>query len=78
MSPKENIEHGEHEDEWGGYFIIKGNEKLIRMLLMNRRNYPISVQRSTWKNRGPHFSDMGIMLRCVKTDQTATVRKQIS
>lgn len=75
MTPKQLISKGEHENEWGGYFIIKGHEKLIRMLLMTRKNFPITVQRSTWKDRGQNFSDLGIMVRSVRTDQTTTVRE---
>lgn len=73
MSPKELVEHGEHEQEWGGYFVVKGHERLIRMLIMTRRNFPIGVKRSTWKARGALFSDLGVMIRCVKEDQTSTV-----
>ncbi|KAF6208467.1 hypothetical protein GE061_016923, partial [Apolygus lucorum] len=71
LDPSELIEHQEHTDEWGGYFIIKGYEKLVRMLLMTRRNYPIAVQRSSWKSRGRGFSDIGVLIRSVKPDQTA-------
>nr|CAD7405467.1 unnamed protein product [Timema poppensis] len=72
LSPKELITKSEHEDEWGGYFIIKGHERLIRMLLMTRRNYPIAVNRPTWKNRGKYFSDLGVIVRCVAEDETST------
>ncbi|XP_076280843.1 RNA polymerase I subunit Rpl135 [Lasioglossum baleicum] len=72
MSPKELVSHGEHEQEWGGYFIIKGLERLIRMLLMTRRNYPIAIRRSGWKARGVQFSDLGLLLRSVRDDNTAT------
>lgn len=74
MTPAELVSHGEHEQEWGGYFIIKGHERLIRMLLMTRRNYPIAVKRPSWKSRGNLFSEFGIMIRCVMEDQTSTVR----
>ncbi|CAG2054315.1 unnamed protein product [Timema podura] len=73
LSPKELIAKSEHEDEWGGYFIVKGHERLIRMLLMTRRNYPIAVNRPTWKNRGKYFSDLGVIVRCVAEDETSTV-----
>ncbi|KAK2584036.1 hypothetical protein KPH14_006488 [Odynerus spinipes] len=71
MSPSELISHGEHEQEWGGYFIVKGHERLIRMLLMTRRNYPIAIRRSGWKTRGIQFSDLGLLLRSVRDDNTA-------
>jgi DNA-directed RNA polymerase I subunit RPA2 len=67
------IAKGEHAEEFGGYFIIGGHERLIRMLQMTRRNYPFTVTRAAWKQRGLLFSDMGVMIRCVKDDQTATV-----
>lgn len=73
LTPKQLVERGEHENEWGGYFVMKGHEKLIRMLLMTRKNFPIAVQRNTWRDRGQHFGDTGIMVRTVRTDQTATV-----
>ncbi|KAL1139343.1 hypothetical protein AAG570_006327, partial [Ranatra chinensis] len=71
LTPAELIKHGEHADEWGGYFIVKGLERLVRMLLMTRRNYPITVKRSTWKQRGASFSDLGVLIRCVKEDHTS-------
>ncbi|KAL6447618.1 hypothetical protein ACFW04_000064 [Cataglyphis niger] len=72
MSPKELVTHGELEQEWGGYFIVRGIERLIRMLIMTRRNYPIAIKRSNWKACGEHFSDLGIFLRSVQEDNTAT------
>lgn len=66
--PEQLIEHGEHDSEWGGIFIIKGNEKIIRMLLMARRNFPVAIKRSTWKDRGVNFSDIGVYIRCVRDD----------
>ncbi|XP_014601550.1 PREDICTED: DNA-directed RNA polymerase I subunit RPA2 [Polistes canadensis] len=72
MNPSELIAHNEHEQEWGGYFIIKGHERLIRMLLMSRRNYPIAIRRSGWKARGAQFSDLGLLLRSVRDDNTSS------
>ncbi|KAL0271895.1 UNVERIFIED_CONTAM: hypothetical protein PYX00_005060 [Menopon gallinae] len=71
LKPAELIQHNEHEDEWGGYFILSGHERLIRMLLITRRNYPIAVSRKSWKGRGQMFSDKGILLRSVADDETS-------
>jgi DNA-directed RNA polymerase beta subunit len=38
MSPAELVKHHEEQNEAGGYFIINGNEKLVRMLTVSRRN----------------------------------------
>lgn len=70
-TPEEMVKHGEHDSEWGGIFIVKGNEKIIRMLLMSRRNFPIAIKRTSWKNRGANFSEIGIMIRSVREDETS-------
>ncbi|XP_053619666.1 DNA-directed RNA polymerase I subunit RPA2 [Plodia interpunctella] len=72
LSPEELVQHNEHADEWGGYFIVKGHERLARMLLVTRRNYPVAIKRPSWKMRGNLFSEYGILVRCVKSDQTNT------
>ncbi|CRK88797.1 CLUMA_CG002625, isoform A [Clunio marinus] len=72
LTPKEMVEKHEHESDWGGYFVVKGNEKLIRMFLMTRRNYPLSLKRSTWVNRGKFFSEYGILIRTTSLDHTST------
>lgn len=48
-----------HEQEMGGYFIVNGIEKVIRMLIMPRRNYPIAMSRPKWKNRGQGYTQYG-------------------
>ena len=70
LSPEELIAKGEQETEWGGYFVIGGHERLLRMLQTSRRNYPIAMQRPSWKNRGKNFSDLGISIDCSKPDLT--------
>ncbi|XP_052246155.1 DNA-directed RNA polymerase I subunit RPA2-like [Dreissena polymorpha] len=72
LSPAQLIKHGEEEEEMGGYFIINGIEKVIRMLVLPRRNFPMCVQRPSWKGRGPMFTDYGVMMRCVMNDHSAT------
>ena len=71
-SPKEMVEQGEHEQEWGGYFVVKGHEKILRMISAIRKNYPLTVKRESWKRRGKLFTDMGVFIRCVKEDMSST------
>lgn len=72
LTPKQLIEKGEEEEEFGGYFIINGIEKIMRLLIVQRRNYPLALARTSWKTRGKMFSEYGVTVRCVKADQTAT------
>uniref|UniRef100_A0A1A8I9F1 DNA-directed RNA polymerase subunit beta n=1 Tax=Nothobranchius kuhntae TaxID=321403 RepID=A0A1A8I9F1_NOTKU len=71
MSPKELVKHHEEAEEMGGYFIVNGIEKVIRMLIMPRRNYPIAMSRPKWKSRGQGYTQFGISMRCVKEEHTA-------
>ncbi|XP_068183212.1 DNA-directed RNA polymerase I subunit RPA2 [Antennarius striatus] len=71
MSPKELVDHHEEAEEMGGYFIVNGIEKVIRMLIMPRRNYPIAMSRPKWKSRGQGYTQYGISMRCVKEEHTA-------
>ncbi|GLH02551.1 DNA-directed RNA polymerase I subunit RPA2 [Gryllus bimaculatus] len=70
LSPKDLIEKEEHDDDWGGYFIIQGHERMIRMLMVTRRNYPLSLKRPSWQSRGKLFSEFGVLIRCAQDDET--------
>lgn len=72
MNPGQLVKVGEHENEWGGYFVVKGNERLIRMLIQTRKNYPIALKRGSWKDRGKLFSDVGVIIRSEMPDHTTT------
>ncbi|CAE6454657.1 unnamed protein product [Rhizoctonia solani] len=61
----------EEPEEFGGYFIINGNERLIRYLILPRRNHVISIIRNSFMNRGPSFTPYGVSIRCVRPDQTS-------
>ncbi|KAK3108488.1 hypothetical protein FSP39_008990 [Pinctada imbricata] len=72
LPPAELIDKGEEAEEMGGYFICNGNEKVIRMLILQRRNYPMCMTRPSWKNRGSQYTEYGVSMRCVRPDQTGT------
>lgn len=45
--------------EMGGYFIINGIEKVIRMMIMPRRNFPLAMIKPKWKSKGPGYTQYG-------------------
>ncbi|PSN64243.1 DNA-directed RNA polymerase I [Corynespora cassiicola Philippines] len=71
MSPDQLVKAKEESEELGGYFIVNGIEKIIRMLLVGRRNYPMAITRNAFKNRGPGYTEFGIVIRCARPDQTS-------
>ncbi|KAK1332849.1 LOW QUALITY PROTEIN: hypothetical protein QTO34_006380 [Cnephaeus nilssonii] len=71
LPPKALIEHHEEPEEMGGYFIINGIEKVIRMLIMPRRNFPIAMIRPKWKARGPGYTQYGVSMHCVREEHSA-------
>jgi DNA-directed RNA polymerase I subunit RPA2 len=71
FSPAQMVRHKEEAEELGGYFIVNGNEKLIRMLIATRRNYPMAISRSAFQARGPTFSKLAMSIRSVRPDQTS-------
>lgn len=52
MTEKQMIALGEEPYDFGGYFITNGNEKAVRLLALNRRNYIIGLLRPSFTKRG--------------------------
>ncbi|KAH8118656.1 beta and beta-prime subunits of DNA dependent RNA-polymerase [Phellopilus nigrolimitatus] len=71
MSSAELVARHEEPEEFGGYFIINGNERLIRYLILPRRHHVISLVRPSFTNRGPSYTQYAVQIRCVRPDQTA-------
>lgn len=71
LSPYELVQHKEESDEVGGYFIVNGIEKIIRMLIVQRRNHPMAIIRPSFVNRGSSYSQFGVQIRSVRLDQTS-------
>nr|AGQ04601.1 RNA polymerase I second largest subunit [Starmerella bacillaris] len=71
MSPLELVKNREESEEMGGYFIVNGIEKLIRMLIVQRRNHPLAIERSSFAKRGANYSNYGIQIRCVRSDESS-------
>ncbi|KAK4954086.1 DNA-directed RNA polymerase I subunit RPA2, partial [Elasticomyces elasticus] len=71
LSPAGLVGAREETEELGGYFIVNGIEKLIRMLIVNRRNYPMAIIRPSFQGRGATYTKYGIQIRSVRPDQTS-------
>ena len=71
MSSSELVRHHEEPEEFGGYFIVNGNERLIRYLILPRRNHVISLLRPSFSNRGSSYTQYAVQIRCVRPDQTS-------
>ncbi|KAJ1880468.1 hypothetical protein LPJ57_002233 [Coemansia sp. RSA 486] len=71
MGPSDLVRAHEEPDEMGGYFIVNGNEKVVRLLIATRRNHVVAIQRPSYANRGPGYTSWATQIRCVRPDQTS-------
>ena len=55
-TPEELVGLKEDPNEFGGYFILNGIEKIIRMLVIPKRNYPLAIYRTSYMNRGVNYT----------------------
>ena len=53
---KSLILNNEDENDPGGYFIINGLEKILRNIIIPRKNFIMGVIRSTFNNRRNDFT----------------------
>jgi len=71
-SSAELVQRHEEADEFGGYFIVNGNERIIRYLILPRRNHVISLVRPSFQNRGASYTEYAVQIRCArKGDQSS-------
>lgn len=73
--PKELVSYKEESHEMGGYFVLNGLERVARNLIVQKRNYPISVVRSSFRDRREGFTDNAVIIRCVREDQSSVTVK---
>ncbi|KIK98310.1 hypothetical protein PAXRUDRAFT_824005 [Paxillus rubicundulus Ve08.2h10] len=71
LPSSELVRRHEEPEEFGGYFIINGNERLIRYLILPRRNHVISLLRPSFANRGPSYTQYAVQIRCARLDQSS-------
>jgi len=70
MSQEQKVARGEEPVEQGGYFITNGAERIIRLLIVPRRNHITALIRPSFTNRGSDFTHFATQIRCVRDDQS--------
>lgn len=53
----------------GGYFIINGNEKILRWLIVPKRHIPILIIRESLKKKDHKFTNKAVQFRSVKNER---------
>ena len=50
---------------------MNGNEKIIRMLQLQKKNFPVGFIRGSYSNRGAGYTQFAVQMRCVREDYFA-------
>ncbi|KAL0379916.1 UNVERIFIED_CONTAM: DNA-directed RNA polymerase I subunit [Sesamum angustifolium] len=61
--PKKLVRHKEEPSEMGGYFIMNGLERVIRLLILPKRNYPMSMVRNSFRERRDGYTDKAVVIK---------------
>lgn len=69
LPPEKLVSLGEEAEEFGGYFIVNGIERIARLLIQQRRNLPMAVKRATWAGKKKNYTEYGVSIRCVDREQ---------
>lgn len=73
LSEDQLVKAGEERLEQGGYFVCKGSEKVVRMLIGNKRNFPLALIRKASKDKGKMFTEYSVMMRCIREGYSASI-----
>ena len=57
------VQAKEESVEMGGYFICNGIERIIRMLIQQRRHYIMALRRGAYHKRGKDYTDCATLIR---------------
>lgn len=63
----------EDREELGGYFIVNGIEKLVRFLIIQKRNFAFAQSKSSYTKKGRNLTEHAVSARCVGNDEIASL-----
>ncbi|KAI3416630.1 uncharacterized protein J3R85_015253 [Psidium guajava] len=75
VDPQRLVSYKEESSEMGGYFILNGLERVVRLLILPKRNYPMSMVRNSFRDRREGYTDKAVVIRCVREDQSSVTVK---
>ncbi|KAA0064805.1 DNA-directed RNA polymerase I subunit 2 [Cucumis melo var. makuwa] len=75
LDPKKLVSYNEEASEMGGYFVMNGLERVVRLLIAPKRNYPMSMVRNSFSDRREGYTDKAVVIRCVREDQSSVTVK---
>ena len=61
----------------GGYFILNGNERLIRFLILPKANHVMALERPSFTRRGPSYTNKACTIRCLGRDELISVTNSV-
>ena len=74
MSRAKLVTAKEESTEMGGYFICNGIERIIRMLIQQRRHYIMALKRGAYSKRGSNYTDAATLLRYLSWPSSRPLR----
>ncbi|KAG6650617.1 DNA-directed RNA polymerase I subunit 2 isoform X1 [Carya illinoinensis] len=73
--PQKLVSKKEESSEMGGYFILNGLERVVRLLILPKRNYPMSMVRNSFSDRREGYTDKAVAIRCERKNQSSVTVK---
>ena len=77
LSSAQLVARHEEPNEMGGYFILNGNERLIRFLILTKANHVMALERPSFTRRGPSYTNKACTIRCLGRDELISVTNSV-
>ncbi|WFD41469.1 DNA-directed RNA polymerase [Malassezia psittaci] len=77
MNSAELVSHHEEPNEMGGYFVINGNERLMRFLILTKANHVMALERPSFVRRGPSYTSKACSIRCIGKNDLVSITNSV-